>query len=324
MGLKNIINSTLASAVMCAAAPAYSNECMPIFAEKSLESMPEPRVEIPVLEVKYKGYWLTEEEYGRMQGYLSGGQLDDSDVKAYLGFTALMRHRELIDFVARHYEVDSKMMLKVINQESTFQISTSGHFKERGLGHNRESTARMLVSRMTDPDDALYYPFLSKGDYSFRKLSRDYRLNVLLVAAMIKVTDSELDAVLSERGLVREDMACRIKEFGVTTSLRRLRNSRKFKFYKVSHKSRKLVNDYWAEHDADVSDLMYLVYNGGNKAVSEIFNDSIVSEVLLYNFTVYNKKKHLVDRFISLYDGHADGHGAVHPEDLEKIVLPEE
>lgn len=307
MGLKSIVNSVLASAIIASAAPVHPDEHIPVVMEDIryyLENMHEPKVELPVRDVKYKGYWVSKEEYDSIIRHVNDGSLAPDEIKQYLGFISLMRYRELLDFIADYYEVDKDMMLKIINQESAFNINAAGSMKERGLGQNRESTSRTLIDRITNHDDELYYPFIKKEDYSFRTISKDYRLNIILIAAKLKAIDPIFKSALTDMSVTEEDLTSRIEDYGRSTRLKYLSrgNSRKFKFYKVGKKTRKRINDFWREHTVDSSDLIYLVYNGGSSAIANMLDDNVVTEVLAYNFTSYCSRKYLVDHFLSLYE----------------------
>jgi len=320
MSLKSIVNSALASIAISTAAPAYANEDVPIVMEDIryyLENMHEPKIELPVRDVKYKGYWISKEEYDSIIHHVNDGSLASGEIKQYLGFVSLMRYHELLDFVADYYEVDRNMMLKIMNQESAFNINAAGSMKERGLGQNRETTSKTLVDRITTPDDGLYYPFIKKEDYSFRNISKDYRLNIILIAAKLKAIDPIFKSALADMSVTEEDLVSRIEEYGRSTKLKYLSRgkSKKFKFYKVGNKTRKRINDFWHGHTVDSSDLIYLVYNGGGNAIANILDDNVVTEVLMYNFTSYCSRKHLVDHFLSIYEGEE--------APVEDIVLPE-
>lgn len=327
MDLTSIINSAIASAVI-AATPVYSNEPMPVVMSDIcyyLEHMHEPKVELPVLDVKYKGHWLSKEEYGSVISRVNDGSLASDEIRQYLDFVSLMRHRELLEFVAGYYKVDRDLMLRVINQESAFSIRVIGNMKEYGLGQFREGTAGMLMKRITNPDDDLYYPFVKKGDYKFKDISKDYRLNLILVGAKLRMVDSVFRLSLAGISKTGKDLASRVEGYGRSTRLKHLSRgkSRKFKFYRVGSRTRKRINKFWHNHEAESSDLIYLVYNGGSSAVANMFSDNIVTEVLIYNFTGYCGRKHLVDHFLSLYEGSQevleDG-----MEDSKKIELPDE
>ncbi len=304
MSLKSIINSALAATLIASAAPAkaehYNFETTDII---SYSEPDEPKVNLPKLTVNYKGYKLTEQENSDLTYYLSTGMLQQDDLKAYLGFVALKRYDILIDFVTGYYQIDENIFMKIINQESSFRIGVVGPMREHGLGQQRDATAKDLVKRITEPGSDIYYPYLKTSDYSFRKLSKDYRLNIILTAAKIKSVNTDFESVLEQRNMSKQDLADFLKNYGKTTTLKQMRkgNSKKFSFYSANSKTRQRINRFWGENSAEEQDLMYLVYNGGPNAIDNLARNNLISEILTYNFTSLCERNNLFYNFLSMH-----------------------
>ncbi len=278
----------------------------------------EPEIKIPKLTKKYHGYWLSEEEYKQVKAYRSSkviegengekiklkSALQDYEIVPYLGFIALMRHKPLIDFIADYYELDPMQILEVMNQETAFNIRAKGGDGERGIGQKMKDTARELVKKVTNPEHELHCPYLDKDDYRFWKLSSDYRLNIILIAAMIRNAHSDLEAVLEEKDMTREELAEKVKEIGQNDTFWYLRKiSKKFNYYGMTKKRGRAINNFWEKNDVKLRDLDYLTYNGGRRAIKNLFRRRTIGEVLIANFTAYSRNKETVKRFMSLYEG---------------------
>ncbi|MFH0752615.1 MAG: transglycosylase SLT domain-containing protein [archaeon] len=324
MTLKTLFNSTLASIVLAATAAPYTQaETIKDPKENAIttefhpdleviskpihhfdDTVVEPKMNIPELTKKYRGYWLSEEEYNQAVSHVKSGMLKRYEIDPYLGFVALMRHKPLIDFVAEHYGLDPMQLLEIINQETAFNISIRGESGERGIGQKMESTANVLVDNITNPEHELYYSHLDKHDYRFHKLSTDYRLNIILTAAMIKTAHSNLEDILEKRDMTREDLAQKVKTIGQKDTFWYLRKkkSKTFDYYNVTWKMRNKINKFWKENDVDLRDLDYLTYNGGNGCIANLLRKKVVSEVLQINFYHYSERKDDVENFLTLYD----------------------
>jgi len=320
MRFRQLLNSTLAS-IMIAAAPAKADDVNDFFnnsesykknlacfidsLEESIRDLGEPNAELKDLTKHYNRYWLTEEEYAEVRDHVKSGLLKSYEIQPYLGFMALMRHNQMINYMAMHYNLDPMQILEVINQESSFNIRIRGASGERGIGQKMPGTAKALVDRITDPKDELYYPYLDKEDYTFKKLSSDYRLNIILTAAMIRTAHSNLDEALKEQGMTREDLTKKVKEAGKKETFWYLANKKndKFDYYHITPRMRQKINKFWKENDVEPRDLDYLAYNGGPSAVSNLLMRMSVSEVLQVNFYNYSRRKDDVQYFMSLYNG---------------------
>lgn len=302
-GLAGIIALSQAGLVAQEATPEQPEEVYveeePVV-EKKLE---EPAISQLSLTKKYRYYWLSDREYNFVQDQIDCGLVEKSTVDSYLGFVVLMRYKPLIDFVTDYYDVDQKQFLNVINQESAFSIGIRGISGERGIGQVMPKTASTLLGRLTDPEDSLYYPFLDKESFSFRKLSGDYRLNIILIAAMLSSSHSSLDDILEEEGMAREDFAAKIIDLGKVNDFKYLkkRSMSKFRHYHVNFKLRERINEFWASNSPTVDDINYLVYNGGENSVKNLLREGRVSEILQVNFYTYMMKKQNTEYFIEIY-----------------------
>ncbi len=322
MSLKTIISSALASAVLVTTTPYATSETEEVCAE-SYQEPPgilelqdifaescgfEPRIELPKLTKNHYGYWLRNEEFKHVSSYMKDGLLDKKSAKSYIGFIALMRHKPLIDFISCYYGLDSRQILDMINQETGFSIRGRGKSGERGIGQNMERSAKALVDNLTNPDHELYYPYLNQEDYSFEKLSSDYRLNIIMTAAMIRTAHSELEQILAERDMTREELAQTVKEIGQEDTFWHLRKKKSttYWYYIVSSRTKRRINEFWKENDANPIDLDYLAYNGGKYCVENLLKRGVVSEVLQINFYGYNRKKESLNHFLSLYRGSSE------------------
>ncbi len=263
----------------------------------------EPVLEMPELTRKYKGYFLTEEEYSQVRSYMVSGRLKKDEIKQYLGFVSLMRHEKLINFVASYYDMDPMSIFHVINQESAFQIKAIGPFKERGLGQHTSDKAKLLINKVTDPESELYYPYLERKNFTFTKLSKDYKLDIIMIAAGLKVAECNLEMALEEEGMTRGGLAGNVKELGSKSGFSYLKkgDNTDFKFYRISKRFVKRMNKLWKSYEIDEKDLTYMAYNGGKNSVHNLLRKRIISEVLLINLTNYSGRKYIVDNFLDLY-----------------------
>lgn len=317
MSLKTIISSALASAIMATAPYATADETPAVlesFDQEGLIDNPvescglEPSIELPELTKRYHSYWLSEKEFEHVGSHVKSGMLSRYQRSSYLGFIALMRHKPLIDFMACYYGLDSRQVLDVINQETAFSIRARGKSGERGIGQNMKRSAKVLVDNLSNPGHELYYPYLDREDYSFEKLSSDYRLNIITTAAMIRTAHSDMEQILAKRDMTREELAQAVKAIGQEDTFWHLRKrkSTAYWYYIVGSRAKKRINNFWKENDADLIDLDYLVYNGGKDCVTNLLRRRVISEVLQFNFYSYSKKKKDLDYFLSLYSGSSE------------------
>ncbi len=317
MSLKNLIKSTLASMIIVGISTPVmpANALATDDASQSLESIEclsnplatfdnpqEPKIEIPELTRRYRGYWLSKEEFEHVKSHIKSGKLRKRNIPSYLGFVSLMRYKPLIDFVAGYYGLNPMQVLEVINQETEFNIRIKGKDGERGIGQKMESTAKVLVDNVSNQDHELYYPFF-KDDYSFKKLSTDYKLNIILTAAMILTAHSNLNKSLEMAEMTREDLAEKVDELGQKNTFLYLRKDKSDKFhqYNITYRMRKRIHNFWKENDAELRNLDYLAYNGGKDCVTNLLRKQLISEVLQVNFYGYSRKKEGVEKFLALY-----------------------
>lgn len=328
MGLKNIIPSTLLSLAL--ATPMSANA--PITQKQEMDDLEticqgpentnktEPEIKKPHLTEKFCHSWqnekycyfLSEEEQEHIDAVKSFRPIECKEGEPelplanyqtipYAGFVALMRHKPLIDFVADHYELEPNQIMEIMNHETGFNIQMKGADGERGLGQIMEGTAKRLINKVTNSDHPLFYPYIDKKDCKFQKLSTDYRLNIILTAAMVKTAQADFEDVLAGRDLTKQELAKKIRKIGQKDTLWHLRNkkSKRFSFYDISDDRRKRINRFWRDNPAEETGLFYLVYNGGRGSIGNLLKKErkAVAEVLLTNFTAYSKNKETINQF---------------------------
>ena len=239
-------------------------------------------------------YQLNYEQYSKIKRLIENNE-QSYKIKKLAGLEKILENMDFLEEVSSYYGLEKSRVIEVMQQESSFQIFAVGHLEERGLGQFKKSTAYNLARLIANKKSKIYYPNFSLEDYSFENLSKDYKLNILLISAQIKIAKDIFERKLKSIGIDKEELLKIVRRKGMKTKFLKLSEEKTEPFdkYTISWKRALEVNRFWRDATISPEDLFYLVYNGGGNAIKNIMKDTPLAELLLYNLTVFleNKEK---------------------------------
>lgn len=241
---------------------------------------------------------LTLEKYSEIKQKAEKNNFKNSMYKKFVRLEKILEYEDYIDTTAKRFEVDKKEMIEIWNQESGLDISAIGRNQERGMAQFKPRTAWSLARKLRkDPE-------FKKLDYSFEKLSSDYKINIIMTATQLKSASHMFRYMLKRARLTSDQFYEVIKEKGKTCTFSKIEkvkeNPEAFNFrsewkdilkgYNMKPKRVKQVQKIYEDDDGLLKDaIKYIVHNGGSYAVKNIRKDNFTSELLLYHLAIYVK-----------------------------------
>ncbi len=265
---------------------------------------------IQVNPFKPYGKDLTLEDYTKIIESTQKYDLKKGDFETFIRLERVLKEEPFINQVSEYYKIDKQDMIRLWNQESTFDIKQIGSHGERGLAQFQAQTAKLILDRLISPQDSVYfewkrfYPEFNTKKYDFKQLSEDYKLNIIMTAAQAKITSNMLDYFLKKENISQNQLIKIIKQKGTTTNFEKLRevikNPQGFGLNKELEKTIKnynLTNQritevhkvYREKGNLLPTALDYIMHNGGDMAVQNIATDSFIGELLVYHLAMYIK-----------------------------------
>lgn len=263
---------------------------------------------IKVNSFKPYGKDLTLEDYTKIIEATQKYDLKEEGFEKFIRLERVLKEEPFIDQVAEYYNINKQDMIRIWNQESNFNIKSVGSHGERGMAQFQEQTAKLVFDRLKSPGDSIYfewkkfYPEFNIKKYDFKKLSEDYKLNVIMTASQVKINSSMLNYFLKKSSLNQNRLIKIIKQKGMTTNFGKLREVIKNpqgyglnKEFEKTIKNYNITNQRIAEVHKIYRDkenmlpttIDYIIHNGGEMAVQNIATDSFAGELLIYHLAMY-------------------------------------
>lgn len=253
---------------------------------------------------------LTLEDYTKIIESIQKYNLKERGFETFIKLERVLKDEQFINTVADYYKIDKQDMIRLWNQESNFDITQVGSHGERGLAQFRNLTAKLILDRLISPKDSIYfewkrfYPEFNLKNYDFKQLSEDYKLNIIMTAAQVRVTSNMLDYFLKKANLSQNQLIKIIKQKGTTTNFEKLRTvaqnpqgfglnkelEKTIRNYNITNQRIAEVHKLYREKENMLPAVVdYIMHNGGDTAVQNIISDSFTGELLIYHLAMYLK-----------------------------------
>jgi hypothetical protein len=263
---------------------------------------------IKVNSFKPYGKDLTLEDYTKIIESTEKYSLKEGGFETFIRLERVLKEEQFMDKVAEYYHINKQDMIRIWNQESNFYIKALGKQGERGMAQFKEQTAKLVLDRLISPGDSLYfewkrfYPEFNIKKYDFKKLSEDYKLNIIMTASQVRINSSMLDYFLKKAGINKNQLIKIVKQKGTTADFEKLREvARNPKAYGLNPEFEKTIKNYNISNQriAEVHKIYrvkghvlpgiidYIMHNGGEMAVQNIITDTFAGELLTYHLAMY-------------------------------------
>lgn len=299
---------------------------------------------IPIEYFREYGTELTLEDYSRIVQIAKEHNLRENSYVKFIKLEKVLEYEPFIDKITKYYGIDKKEMFMLWNQESSFSISGLGPHGERGLAQFRSLMAKLIFDRLSNQKDILYfdwktfYPQYNTKKYDFEQLSEDYKLNIIMTAAQIKLTPHVLGAHLKKANIGKEQFFRLLRNKGMKARFDKLKAAQKnpanfnlskdlektIKDYQISDARIKLVHRIFREDEMLLrTALEYIVHNGGGGAVSNIITDSVIGEILIYHLALYVNNLKELYKFMNYHYGNLENLVKAHKHTVEQLTVEE-